>query len=265
MHIIDIDFFSDMSPYARFWSTQMGHRPHLLQCVQCPECKKDLRRTYLDYEKYVLSEGILPDVIYGGFSVNEKFRNAWVKSGLKGIADFLPLSLYQRRNKRYVKVKQPYYQVVVNVPHLKVDLRKSGLINDDMIVARNGDKVVLPEGTRSWIYWECPVCGYVERTFSPYNHKSFWVQWRFPENLKYDGTTDDDIFTFTNAFNGIKCGMSGNRYYFVSDQFIEFIKENQLTNMYAFTPEEFRTIYVNDPMKRYTPIYTDPTIAGMDH
>lgn len=265
MHIIDIDFFSDMSPYAEFLSTQISSRPWLLQPVECQECKKSLRRCYFDYNKYVLGEGILPDVIYGGFGVSEKFRTAWQKSMLKGIADFLPLPLYQRKNKRYIAVKQPYYQVVLNVPQLKVDIKKSGMINNDSILANHGDEVVVPEGKRLWIYWQCPVCGYTIKTFSPYRHKQKSIYWPFPENLVYDGSTDDDIFTFINVFNGFQGGISGNRYYFVSDRFIEFIKENELTNMYAFTPEEFRTIYVNDPMKRYTPIYTDPTIAGMDH
>ena len=264
MHIIDIDFFSDMSPYARFWSTQRSDRPWLLHAVKCPECKKCIRRDYFDYDRFSLGEGILPDVIYSGFNVSEKFRTAWLKSGLKGIADFLPLPLYQRRNKRYVRVKQPYYQVVLNVPHMKVDIQKSGLIDDRSILANNGDEVVVPEGKHCWIYWQCPVCGYTYKTFSQYRDIRRVICWPYPENLVYEGTTDDDIFAFTNVFNGFGYALVGDRYYFVSDRFIEFIKENQLTNMYAFTPEEFRTTYKKDPLMKYTPVYTDPSIVNTD-
>ena len=264
MHIIDVDFLSDMSPYAEFWSTQISQRPHLVQPVKCPMCKKSLRRSYFDYDKFVLGEGILPDVIYRGLIVSEKFRTMWVKSGLKGIVDFLPLPLYQRRNKRCVAVKQPYYQVVLNVPHLKVDLEKSSMIDGNSILANVGDEVVVPEGKRLWIYWQCPVCGYTYKTFSPYRYRQCVEYWPLPERLVYGGTTDDDIFAFTNVFNGFESGMIGNRYYFVSDRFIDFIKENQLTNMYAFSYEEFRTKYERDPLIKYTPVYTDPSIATVD-
>lgn len=264
MHIIDIGFLGEMSPYAGIWSAQVSQRPWLLDSVDCPACKKSLRRCYFDYNKYVLAEGILPDVIYSGFSVSDKFRTAWLKSGLTGIADFLPLPLYQRRNKRYVPVKQPYYQVVLNIPHLKVDIEKSGMIDNNSILANDGDEVVVPEEKRIWIYWQCPVCGYTERTFSPYRHIRKAIYWPLPENLVYDGTCNEDIFAFMNAFNGYEHGISGNRYYFVSDRFIDFIKENQLTNMYAFPYEEFRTKYEKDPLARYTPIYTDPTIVNQE-
>lgn len=265
MYIIDVKLISNMSPYAVFWSTKITQSPRLLQSVNCPECQKALRRSYTN-NKFILDEGVLPDIVYPDFNVSEKFRTAWLKSGLTGIEDFLPLPLYQRRNKRYVAVKQPYYQVVLNVPHLKVDLRKSGMIDNNSIFAYNGDEVVVPEGKHLWIYWQCPVCGYTDKTFSSHRDERRGVYWRFPENLVYSGSTDEDIFTFMNVFNCFKYGIIGDRYYFVSDRFIDFIKENQLTNLYAFTPEEFRTVYkLDSTTERYTPIYTDPTIADIDH
>lgn len=263
MRVINNEFMCDMSPYASFWSIKLSDRPWLLQSTNCAECKKSLRSSVLDLDKHVLDEGILPDMTYGDLIVSEKFRSAWLASGLKGIDAFLPVRLYQRRNKRHVAVKQPYYQVVVNVPHLKVDIRKSELIDDNEILANNGDEVIIPEEKRCWIYWQCPTCGYVERTFSPYRDKRLPIHWNFPNNLVYDGTTDDDIFAFTNVFNGFENGLGGWRFYVVSDRFISFVKENKLTNVYALTPEEARLSQKGNPNQRFTPVYTDPSVAEL--
>ncbi len=262
MHIINREFMCDMSPYARCWSTKYNHNPFLLDAVECSECGKALRRSYYDYDKRVISEGLLPDMLYGGvLVVSEKFRTAWLASGLKGIADFLPVPLYQRRNKRHAVVKPPYYQVVVNVPHLKVDVQKSGMIDDYDVFANNGDEVILPEGKRCWIYWQCPVCGYVDRTFSPYRDIRDSIIWKVPDNLVYDGTTDDDIFAFANVFNGFEHGISGQCFYFVSERFMSFVRENQLTNVYALTPEELRKSLPDIGTLRFTPVYTDPAVS----
>ena len=107
----------------------------------------------------------------------------------------------------------------------------------------------------------CPVCGYVDRTFSPYRDIRDSIIWKVPDNLVYDGTTDDDIFAFTNVFNGFKSGISGQCFYFVSDRFISFVRENQLTNVYALTPEELRKSLPDIGTLRFTPVYTDPAAA----
>ncbi len=259
MYIINRDFWCDTSPYAERWSIKISHRPWLLKAVECPECGKALRQDYFDHDKYVIGEGILPDMLYRDLIVSEKFRTAWLASGLKGIADFLPIPIYQRRNKRHVAVKQPYYSVVVNVPHLKLDVQKSGMIDDYDVFANEGDEVILPEGKRCRIYWQCPTCGYIERAFSPYRDKRVSINWKVPDNLVYDGTTDDDIFAFANVFNGYKCGISGQKFYVVSDRFISFVRENKLTNVYALTLEELRKSLPDSGTLKFEPVYTDPS------
>ncbi len=263
MYIINNQFLCDTSPYACKWTHKFSDRPWLLQPVKCSECGKHLRSCYFDYDKLIIDDGVLPDMLYSDLVVSEKFRTAWLDSGLKGIADFLPIPVYQRKNKRHVAVKQRYYEVVVNVPHLKVDVRKSSMVDDYDIFADNGDEVIVPEGKRCWIYWQCPVCGYVERTFSPYRDQRVSINWDFPDNLVYDGTTDDDIFTFTNVFNGYKMG--GNPlFYIVSDRFISFVRENKLTNVYALTPEELRKSLPDVGALRFTPVYTEPSAADIE-
>lgn len=259
MHVINNDFLGNTFPYACLWEIKPSHRPFRLQEVKCIACNKNIRRPYIDLDKYVVGEGILPDMLYNDLIVSEKFRLAWLASDLKGIATFLPVPLYQRKNKRHVTVKQPYYHVVLNVPHLKVDIRKSRLIDDDEILANNGDEVIVPEGKHCWIYWQCPVCGYTVRSFSKYRDKRLPLYWSFPDNLVYDGTIDDDIFAFTNVFNGFESGDIGGKFFVVSDRFISFVKENKLTNVYALTPEEARLSQKGNPNQRFTPVYTDPS------
>jgi hypothetical protein len=136
------------------------------------------------------------DIVFGfgfGLLVSEKFKNAWLRSTLKGLEGFDPVEILKVRKHKKIATPPPrYFLVSVQRSRAAIDAAASGLERD--------------ESTEVEVCPECRKGGGVKRTRRVVLQRSTW--------------SGEDIF--------IARGLPGT--YIASERFKDFCERNQVKN-----------------------------------
>lgn len=230
------------SPFAQVYDVKIKQLVQKNNLVKCPECDGIVRDSYTTKELLILKKGMLPDVLYtNDLYVSERFRLAWECEKLKGIESFVCVDTVRMLGRKEA-ITDKYYLVVPSVPNIQLDVVKSRCVSSSAII-NDSDAYLEDIHKRSVI---CETCGRVQLRR---RSGAVWEpSWSFPHSWIIRGNIENDISTLTNAFN------SFGACYILSEEFIEFIQRNKLTNVYALTEAELRLVQEN-VCKGNTPVF----------
>ena len=161
---------------------------------KCPVCGEAIGSLYwIEPRKVMLSKPKYGDFVSGNvFLVSEKFKNAYEKTTLKGIKEFIPVEVVKIKRMRKDSPPPPlYYTIELEYSYARVDRKKS-----------------IIKGQRDRRY--CSLC-------MPFRSTKDKINGIYIDDTDWDG---EDIFHLHEMGNSV----------YASQKFIDFCLKNEFTN-----------------------------------
>jgi ribosomal protein L34E len=123
--ITTVSFIDDVFAYSEPYDAHYGD-----DCPRCPECGAWIGSSFwLEPRKVELSRPKYGDFVSGvAFLVSESFKEAYEKSALNGIKQFIPVEVSKVRHMRKNPPKPPqYYSIEIVHSFARIDLKNTVL------------------------------------------------------------------------------------------------------------------------------------------